>query len=70
MAPAATPRAIIEKIARDVQEIMATPEVRDRFIAQGATPVAGTSAQFKSLMESDTQRYRTLIAEKNINATD
>jgi len=68
MAPAATPRAIVDKIAKDVQEIMATPEMKQRFIEQGATPVGGNPAQFKTLIDSEMQRYRTIIAEKGITA--
>jgi len=70
LAPAATPGAIIDKIGKDVQEIVASPEVKERFIQQGATPVGGTAAQFKQLIDSDIARYRKIIAEKNISATE
>ena len=70
LAPAGTPRSIIDKISRDVQEIVAAPEMRERFIAQGATPVGNTPTQFQALIENDTKRYAKIIAEKNITATD
>jgi len=53
-----------------VVEIVASPEVKERFIQQGATPVGGTASQFKQLIDSDTARYRKIIAEKNISATE
>ena len=68
MAPAATPKPIVDKIAKDVQEIMATAEMKQRFVEQGATPVGGTPAQFKALIDSEMARYRTIIAEKGITA--
>ena len=53
-----------------MREIVTSPEMRERFIAQGATPVGSTPAEFKALIDSETQRYKKLIAEKNITATD
>ena len=70
LAPAGTPKNIIDKIAKDVQEIVGAPEMRERFIAQGATPIGNTPAQFQALIDSDTKRYAKIIAEKNITATD
>ena len=70
LAPAGTPKSIVDRISKDVQEIVAAPEMRERFIAQGATPIGNTPAQFQALIEGDTKRYAKIIAEKNITATD
>ena len=70
LAPKNTPKPIIDKISRDVQEIVASPDMTKRLIDQGATPVGGTPAQFQSLIDSETQRYRKIIVEKNISATE
>jgi tripartite-type tricarboxylate transporter receptor subunit TctC len=70
LAPAGTPKAIVERISKDVQEIVAMPDVKERFIAQGATPVGGTPAQFQALIDADSARYRKIIVDKNISATD
>lgn len=68
LAPAGTPPEIVDKIARDVQQVVNAPEMRDRLIGQGATPVGGTPSQFKAFIDSETQRYRKLIADKGIIA--
>ena len=70
LAPSGTPKAIVDKISKDIQEIVAAPDMKERFIAQGATPVGSTAEQFKSLIDSETQRYRKIIVEKNISATE
>jgi tripartite-type tricarboxylate transporter receptor subunit TctC len=70
MAPAATPAAVLERIARDVQDIVATAEMKQRFIEQGATPVGSSPVQFKALIESEMQRYRRIIVEKGITPAD
>ena len=66
LAPAGTPRAVVDKIAADVREVMQIPELRQQFIDQGAVPVGGTPAQFQALIDSDRARYAKIIREKNI----
>ena len=68
LAPAGTPQPVIEKVTADVRAILETPEVRDRLIAQGATPVASSPAEFKALIETDRARYAKIIIEKGITA--
>jgi tripartite-type tricarboxylate transporter receptor subunit TctC len=66
LAPVGTPAAIVEKIAADVREVVARPDVRDRFIAQGATPDAEGPAHFKAVIDGDRVRWAKIIREKNI----
>ena len=68
VAPAGTPRKIVDKIARDVREVVTAPDVRDQFMAQGATPVGGTPAEFAALIDADRKRYAQIIRERNITA--
>jgi tripartite-type tricarboxylate transporter receptor subunit TctC len=68
VAPAGTPRDVIEKIAKDVREIVTSPDVRDQLIAQGATPVGASPAEFAALIESDRKRYAQIIRDRNISA--
>ncbi len=66
LAPAGTPREIVDKVAADVAEVVAHPDLNQQLSAQGATPVGGTPAQFSALIESDRQRYARVIREKAI----
>jgi tripartite-type tricarboxylate transporter receptor subunit TctC len=70
LAPTGTPKAIVDKVAKDVQEIVNSPEMKARFIEQGATPVGSTPAQFQALIDSEKARYKKIITEKNISATE
>ncbi len=65
---AGTPAALVDQIARDVREAVNSPDVRDQLLAQGATPVGGTPAEFKALIDADRVRYAKIIQEKNISA--
>ena len=60
----------MDKIANDVREIVAGAEMQQRLIGQGATPVGSSPAQFQAMIESESQRYKKIIVEKSITATD
>ena len=70
LAPAGTPKPIVDRISKDVQEIVNSPEMKERLIGQGATPVGSTADQFKALIDGETARYKKIITEKNISATE
>jgi tripartite-type tricarboxylate transporter receptor subunit TctC len=54
MAPAGTPRDIIEQIAKDVSRAVAAPALADRIAGFGVTPVGSSPEQFAAIMTADT----------------
>ena len=68
VAPAGTPRDVVDKIARDVHEVMGQADVREQFLQQGATPEGGTPAEFAKLIADDHKRYAEIIKARNITA--
>ena len=68
LAPAGTPSEILDKIAADTKWAMELPDIREKFLAQGATPVGSTAAEFAELIARDKDRYAKIIKEKNITA--
>ncbi len=66
LAPAGTPDAIIVKLAADVKEVIAAPDVREKLIAQGAVPQASTPAELQALIDADRARYGRIIREKGL----
>jgi tripartite-type tricarboxylate transporter receptor subunit TctC len=52
-APAATPPAVVQRIARDLARASAAPEVRERFAALGAEPMSMTPEQFGRFVKSE-----------------
>ncbi len=68
LAPAGTPRAVVDKVAADVKEALADPELRQKLIEQGALPVGGTPAEFQALIDTDRRRYAKVIQDQNITA--
>ena len=66
LAPAATPKDIVEKISADLREVLAEPEVKTKLVDLGAVPRGNTPAQFAQLIASDRKRYAQIIADRKI----
>jgi tripartite-type tricarboxylate transporter receptor subunit TctC len=58
LAPAGTPREVIDKIAADVRDVVGADDVRSRIVELGGVPRATTPAQFAQLIESRSQALR------------
>jgi tripartite-type tricarboxylate transporter receptor subunit TctC len=57
MAPAATPRPVIDRIARSVNEALQTQEVRSVLINAGIDPLGGTPEDFNQLIQSEVEKW-------------
>lgn len=66
LAPAGTPPAILERINREVNAILATPEFRERLERVGAVPVGGTIADFRNRLRDESERWGKVIKFANI----
>lgn len=68
LAPAKTPRELVDRLSQAIQTAMKMPDVRDKLLATGADPVAGTPEQLAALLKRDYDKWGKLIREKNITA--
>lgn len=66
VAPAATPKPVIERLHAEVQKALASPEVKERMAAVGGEAIPSSIADFAALIRSDRQRYEKLVREANI----
>lgn len=64
-APAGTSRAIVDKIQADVAKALAVPEVRERFVAQGAQPGGSTPDQFAAFIRAETDKWTKVVKISN-----
>ncbi len=62
VAPAATPKPAIDKLAREVGRIFAEPALEARLRDAGLFAVSSTPEQLESLIRSDSARWKTLIS--------
>jgi tripartite-type tricarboxylate transporter receptor subunit TctC len=62
VAPAGTPRETIEHLNREINAILANPEVRTRIEGVGWDVVGGTPQQFADFMAAERMRWQPVIA--------
>ena len=66
--PAGLPREVAAKIAADIARVLKQPEMRERFIAQGADPVGSTPEQFGEQMRVETAKWARLVKASGARA--
>jgi tripartite-type tricarboxylate transporter receptor subunit TctC len=66
VAPIATPPAALAKLHAAAVEALHSAEVRDKLAAQGAVAVGNPSSEFRAYVESETERWRKVIAATNL----
>ncbi len=57
MAPAKTPRAIVQKLQKEIAAITFSPEVRQTFVSQGNEPLANTPDEFAKVIKNDAAKW-------------
>jgi tripartite-type tricarboxylate transporter receptor subunit TctC len=57
MAPAKTPRAIVNKLQQEIRAITFSPDVKKQFIDQGNEPLADTPEEFAKTMKVDADKW-------------
>lgn len=61
VAPAGTPKDVIDRLNRDVVGILNTPEIRERLTAQGATPSPQTPEEFSRFIKSEMVKWAKVV---------
>ena len=68
-APRGTPAPVAERLNAEINDIINTPEMRERFAQEGAEPTrAVTPAQFGAYVNKELDKWRTVAQEKQISA--
>jgi tripartite-type tricarboxylate transporter receptor subunit TctC len=68
MAPAGTPRAIIDRLHAEAVKVVQEPTIRDRFIAETAEPVGSTPAQFGKFIANEIGKWTRVVKAAGIKA--
>ena len=66
LAPAGTPRNIIDKLSTEIARILATPDIKEKLASQSMDPFVSTPDQFAALMKVDMARFAKVIKTANI----
>jgi tripartite-type tricarboxylate transporter receptor subunit TctC len=66
VAPAGTPRPVLEQLQRDLVAAINSPEVRARIEAAGFEPIASTPAELAARVAADTALYAPLVKQGRV----
>jgi len=69
VAPAATPKGIIARLADELRKVVAQPDVRNRFASLGMEPVLDSNPEaFGALIQSELAKWARVVREAGIRA--
>jgi tripartite-type tricarboxylate transporter receptor subunit TctC len=66
--PAGMPKPIVEKLHRDIQEVLKSKELTEAFAREGAEAVTMTSDEFAKYIENEIVKWGRVVKEGNIKA--
>lgn len=65
-APAATPRAVIDRLNAETGKILRSPGIKENFDKQGLLPFISTPEQFATMLKRETANYAPIVKAANI----
>jgi len=66
MAPAATPKPIVDKLHTEITKILTRPDIKDAWEKTGASPIVMTQPEFKQFMDGQIDKWANVIKANNI----
>ncbi len=68
--PAGMPRDVTLKINTELSRMLAAPDVRERFLREGAEPIGGTPESFTAFLAQDQVKWARVIKAANIKPSE
>ena len=66
LAPAGTPKAIIDKLNAAIVKVISSPEIKEQFYAQGSEPASNSPQEFSQFIREETERMSKLVKKAGI----
>ena len=66
MAPAGTPKPILDKVRADALKVLADPEIQKKFLAIGLEVVGSTAEETRAAIAADIPKWEKVIKDANI----
>jgi tripartite-type tricarboxylate transporter receptor subunit TctC len=61
LAPAGTPKPIIDRLNKELVSIVATPDFKTMMENNGAEPISNSPEQFATMIKSEVERYTKVV---------
>jgi len=66
LAPASTPKPIIDKLHTEIVKVLRSPDIVERFTQNGAEIIANTPAEFAAIVKADVAKWAKVIQSAGI----
>lgn len=66
VAPAGTPKEIVNKVYQDTKKALDSTELKARYFAQGLSPVGNSPEEFARAMKAESALWARVVKERNI----
>ena len=66
LAPAGTPRAVVDQLARAAGAAVRKPEINERFVQLGIDPVGSTSPEFTRFLRDEVAKWAKVIRDASV----
>lgn len=66
MAPAGTPRPIVERLSAEIQAFLRSPAAEEKLRQQGVVRVGNTPEEFGRLMVEEVARFKPIVEQANV----
>lgn len=66
LAPAGTPEAVVNRLYKDINTILASPDFQNRMRQQGAEPMMGSPEDFAKRIDEETKKFGELVRSANV----
>jgi tripartite-type tricarboxylate transporter receptor subunit TctC len=61
MAPAKTPKPIIDRLNAEIRKVIARPDVKAAWAKQGAVPMDMSAAEFEAFLKKDIEKWANVV---------
>jgi tripartite-type tricarboxylate transporter receptor subunit TctC len=68
MAPAGTPKAIVDKLNAEINKAISRADVKEAWDKQGAVPLVMTPAEFDAYLRKDIEKWANVVKASGIKA--
>jgi tripartite-type tricarboxylate transporter receptor subunit TctC len=65
-APKNTPKAVIEKLNKEVNAVLAEPAIKARLLDLGGEPLIGPPEAFGAMIAAETDKWKKVIEEAKV----
>jgi tripartite-type tricarboxylate transporter receptor subunit TctC len=66
LAPAGTPSSVVDRLNTLINELLGSPEIKEKLMANGATAPLMSAGQFGALIDDHTRRWERIVKPMNL----